>query len=188
MNVEKAKFDHMDLDELELDVEEKGKKYEHKAAQFEKFSRNVDRIAAMLSERKMKWEALRKEIAHRTSMGFNKYMIKRNFAGRLKFDHTNQRLDISVNDMKQLSGGERSYTQVALLMALGECIECPFRVMDEFDVFMDSINRTQTLKLLIDTAKEEATKQFIFVTPNDLSSIKEDAMVKIQKLLPPRDR
>ncbi|KAF0698919.1 Aste57867_10483 [Aphanomyces stellatus] len=201
LNVEKAKFDNMDISELELDLEEKTRKWQQKSMEFDRFSENVERIAAMLTERKLKWEALRKEIAHRTSMGFNKYMEKRNFAGKLKFRHETQRLDISVvandgqktklsvvNDMKQLSGGERSYTQVALLMALGECIECPFRVMDEFDVFMDSINRTNTLKLLIDMGKEEASKQFIFVTPNDLSSVKDDPMVKIQKLLAPRDR
>ncbi|RHY13795.1 hypothetical protein DYB36_007959 [Aphanomyces astaci] len=116
MTVEKAQFDHMDLCELELDVQEKAGKLNQKAIEFKNLSDNVHH----------------------------------------------------VNDMKQLSGGERSFTQVSLLMALGECIECPFRVMDEFDVFMDSINRTLTLKLLIETAKTEATKQFIFVTPNDL--------------------
>ncbi|ETV90947.1 hypothetical protein H310_14361 [Aphanomyces invadans] len=200
LSVEKAQFDNMDLAELEIDVQEKRGKLNQKALEFQAFSDNVHQVSAMLVERKLKWAALRKEIATRTSMGFNKYMKHRNFAGKLKFHHDDQRLDIAVvandggtklsivNDMKQLSGGERSYTQVALLMALGECIECPFRVMDEFDVFMDSINRTQTLQLLIDTAKTEKTKQFIFVTPNDLSSIREDRMVKIQKLQPPRDR
>ncbi|ETV68991.1 hypothetical protein, variant 2 [Aphanomyces astaci] len=201
MTVEKAQFDHMDLCELELDVQEKAGKLNQKAIEFKNLSDNVHHVSAMLVKRKLKWAALRKEIATRTSLGFNKFMMKRDFAGKLKFDHTGQRLDVAVvrnkeggtklsvvNDMKQLSGGERSFTQVSLLMALGECIECPFRVMDEFDVFMDSINRTLTLKLLIETAKTEATKQFIFVTPNDLSSIKEDSMVKIQKLLPPRDR
>ncbi|RHY12159.1 hypothetical protein DYB25_005643 [Aphanomyces astaci] len=181
MTVEKAQFDHMDLCELELDVQEKAGKLNQKAIEFKNLSDNVHHVSAMLVKRKLKWAALRKEIATRTSLGFNKFMMKRDFAGKLKFDHTGQRLDVAVvrnkeggtklsvvNDMKQLSGGERSFTQVSLLMALGECIECPFRVMDEFDVFMDSINRTLTLKLLIETAKTEATKQFIFVTPNDL--------------------
>jgi len=54
---------------------------------------------------------------------------------------------------------------------IGESIECPFRVMDEFDVFMDSVNRNMTLQLLIDTAKMDRKKQFIFVTPNDLRYI-----------------
>ncbi|RLN72457.1 hypothetical protein BBJ28_00026942, partial [Nothophytophthora sp. Chile5] len=136
---------------------------------------------SMLEERKRVWQILRKEIAHRTSMEFNKYMYLNNFAGKLKFRHDDQRLDIAVlqnekgasrasqvTDMKELSGGERSYTQVSLLLALGESIECPFRVMDEFDVFMDSVNRDMTIQLLVDAAKKDGKKQFIFVTPNDL--------------------
>ena len=135
----------------------------------------------MLEERKSMWQLLRKEIAHRTSMEFNKYMKLNNFAGKLKFRHDDQRLDITVlhnekgmsrasqvTDMKELSGGERSYTQVSLLLALGESIECPFRVMDEFDVFMDSVNRDMTIQLLVNAAKRDCRKQFIFVTPNDL--------------------
>ncbi|OQR83293.1 structural maintenance of chromosomes protein 6 [Achlya hypogyna] len=201
MEREKQRFDNMDLDDLLVDKEDKCVKYVKKNAEFTKFSENVATVATMLATRKRKWENLRIEIANRTSIGFNKFMQAKNFAGKLKFLHDEQRLDINVmaneagktkqsmvSDMKQLSGGERSYTQVALLMALGECIESPFRVMDEFDVFMDSINRTHTLQLLVETSKQASRKQFIFVTPNDLSSVKEDAMVKIQKLNPPRDR
>ncbi|OQS02309.1 structural maintenance of chromosomes protein 6 [Thraustotheca clavata] len=200
MEREKRRFDNMDLDELLLDKEDKAMKYYKKNVEFIRFSENVNTVATMLATRKRKWENLRIEIANRTSIGFNKFMQAKNFAGKLKFLHDEQILDINVmaneagktkqsmvSDMKQLSGGERSYTQVALLMALGDCIESPFRVMDEFDVFMDSINRTHTLQLLVETSKQASRKQFIFVTPNDLSSIKEDAMVKIQKLNPPRD-
>ena len=41
-----------------------------------------------------------------------------------------------VNDVKVLSGGERSYVTLSLLLSLGEASENPFRAMDEFDVFM----------------------------------------------------
>lgn len=39
-----------------------------------------------------------------------------------------------VNDLKQLSGGERSYTTVSFLLAMGQHTESPFRCLDEFDV------------------------------------------------------
>ncbi len=46
-----------------------------------------------------------------------------------------------VKDMKSLSGGERTYTSVCFIMALANVISAPFHCMDEFDVFMDAINR-----------------------------------------------
>jgi hypothetical protein len=36
-----------------------------------------------------------------------------------------------------MSGGERSYATLSLLLSLGSVVETPFRIMDEFDVFMD---------------------------------------------------
>lgn len=33
----------------------------------------------------------------------------------------------AIHDLKQLSGGERSYTNVAFMLALGEYVEAPFR-------------------------------------------------------------
>lgn len=197
---ERSRFEGMDLGELEVDVAAKTAKFTAKKRAFDAFAGNLMQIRAMLEERKAVWQLLRKVISHRTSMEFNKYMLLNNFAGKLKFRHDDQRLDIAVlqnepgrsrasqvTDMKELSGGERSYTQVSLLLALGESIECPFRVMDEFDVFMDSVNRDMTIQLLVAAAKRDSKKQFIFVTPNDLSALRKDPDVKIQKMNPPRD-
>lgn len=40
----------------------------------------------------------------------------------------------SVNDMKSLSGGERSFTNMCFIMAVGQDISSPFHCLDEFDV------------------------------------------------------
>ena len=84
------------------------------------------------------------------------------------------------------SGGERSFTTLALLLALGENLETPFRVMDEFDVFLDPVSRKIALQTMINVAKEMEHRQFIFITPQDLSSIQTDSKLKIFQMKNPK--
>lgn len=74
---------------------------------------------------------------------------------------------------------------MALLIALGETLETPFRILDEFDVFLDAETRKLVIKSLIHVAKNLKHRQFIFITPQDLSSITADPQVQILKLTPP---
>ena len=55
--------------------------------------------------------------------------------------------------MKTLSGGEKSYSTISLVLALWSQIHPPFRILDEFDVFMDSLNRRIALDQIISYAK-----------------------------------
>ncbi|CAN0339833.1 unnamed protein product, partial [Ectocarpus sp. 13 AM-2016] len=68
-------------------------------------------------------------------------------------------------DVRQLSGGEKSYATLALLLSLGAHHDCPFRVMDEFDVFMDAVSRDHAILEVLKFAKNNKDKQFIFITP-----------------------
>ena len=87
--------------------------------------------------------------------------------------------------MKALSGGERSFATLSLLLAIGESLETPFRVMDEFDVFLDPVARKIAMKSLVTVAKEMEHRQFIFITPQDVSSLKTDPKLRVFKLKPP---
>ncbi|KAG1672939.1 hypothetical protein FOA52_012384 [Chlamydomonas sp. UWO 241] len=80
----------------------------------------------------------------------------------------------AVRDLKQLSGGERSYVTVAFLLAVGEASESPFRCMDEFDVFMDAINRRVATETLLEFAYKHSNFQYVFLTPQDIQAV-EDA-------------
>lgn len=70
------------------------------------------------------------------------------YQGTITIDHVSKRLTLNVsahkdkncgNNARSLSGGERSYSTVAFILALWECVQLPFYFLDEFDVFMVSI-------------------------------------------------
>lgn len=42
----------------------------------------------------------------------------------------------AFNDMRALSGGERSFSTVCFILSLWSIAESPFRCLDEFDVYM----------------------------------------------------
>lgn len=88
------------------------------------------------------------------------------FKTQIQLDKLNNKKQ-EIRDTKSLSGGERSYSTVALLLALWEAMECPFRALDEFDVFMDSVNRNISIRILIEAAREHKQRQFIFISPHD---------------------
>jgi len=128
-------------------------------------------------------------VAKRLKKHFNYYLQHRGHRGAIVIDWETRTLNFDVmlkgtegakpddeppakrakKDMKTLSGGERAFTTVAFLLALGEAMECPFRAMDEFDCFMDAANRNVSIKRLIAFAKTQSHRQFIFLTPLSLT-------------------
>jgi chromosome segregation ATPase len=93
-------------------------------------------------------------------------------SGDLKFSHDNHKLELRVQphdngeldkksqrvkDSSTLSGGEKSFSTICLLLALWHAAGCPIRGLDEYDVFMDPVNRKVATKMV---------RQFLFfVTP-----------------------
>lgn len=50
---------------------------------------------------------------------------------------------------KTMSGGERSFTTVSLLLAMWKLSSSPIRCLDEWDVFLDTANRTVAAGMLV---------------------------------------
>ncbi|XP_073316439.1 structural maintenance of chromosomes protein 6B-like [Primulina huaijiensis] len=73
----------------------------------------------------------------------------------------------SVNDTRGLAGGERSFLTLCFALALPEMTESPFRVMDEFNVFMDAVSRKISLDVIVDFAFAQGS-QWMFITPHDI--------------------
>lgn len=147
------------------------------------------------------WHTFRRNIALRTKAQFGFHLAVRSFIGHLHFDHVKSTLNLSVmtadqaqaqgtqraKEARSLSGGEKSYTQVCLLLALWESVGCPIRCLDEFDVFLDAPNRGICMNLLAEAAKSSEAKQYFFITPLDTGSfIKPDPpVVKISQMKEP---
>jgi len=116
-----------------------------------------------------------KYIVLRLRQHFTSMLRRQHFVGEVTVDHREGKLSLSVNpddtnkgganSKKSLSGGERSFTTISFIMALWESVSSPFRALDEFDVFMDMVNRRISVTLLLQLAREQRNRQFILLTP-----------------------
>jgi chromosome segregation ATPase len=148
-----------------------------------------EKVSHMLHDRVLRAKMFRKSIVRRTKERFAVFLSQQGHTGSMKFDDERATLDIDVKlsgssarDTRTLSGGERMFSTVAMLLALWESVEVPVRALDEFDVFMDSVNRTISINLLLDAAKT-FNRQFIFITPHAISVVPKN--VRVIKMRPP---
>lgn len=150
----------------------------------------LDDMKIALEKRQRQWEDLRSGIAKRSNQDFTACLQARDYRGCLEYDHANRELNINVHidqieqnnsknqryvdfndnteltkrDIKQLSGGEKSYGTTCFLFSLWDAMGCPIRCLDEFDVYMDAVNRRLIVEMLINNARNSGT-QFILITP-----------------------
>ncbi|KAI0154066.1 RecF/RecN/SMC N terminal domain-containing protein [Pestalotiopsis sp. NC0098] len=130
-----------------------------------------------LSKRLDKWRMFQRMISASARTNFSYLLSERSFRGRLLLDHLNKKLaievepdqtreDVSGRNTKTLSGGEKSFSSICLLLAIWEAMGSPLRCLDEFDVFMDVVNRKVAAEMLVSAARRSVGKQFILITPN----------------------
>ena len=147
-------------------------------------TRTYNDLKQMRKDRKKRFKGMRSYVSKMTGVMFNTLLSENKQAGHVNWSHTNKSLDVEVNldaeknnaavkNTKQLSGGERSTTTLVLLLSLLFCVDCPFTVMDEFDVCMDEKRRSISLEQLVNMAEKNEDRQFIFVTPHSLESLGE---------------
>lgn len=145
-----------------------------------------------------KWREFQSHISAAARMQFTYLLSERGFRGKLTLDHRSKTLTLSVepdetkkNDKgrntQTLSGGEKSFSNVCLLMSVWDAMGSPLRCLDEFDVYMDSVNRDVTSKLIIGAARRSVGKQFIIISPLSIGgNVERDADVRIHRLATPK--
>jgi chromosome segregation ATPase len=99
-------------------------------------------------------------ISARSRINFQYLLSERAFRGILNIDHKSKQLEVHVEPdnttksgkgrkTKTLSGGEKSFSSICLLLALWEAMGAPLRCLDEYDVFMDDVNRDVSTKMIV---------------------------------------
>jgi chromosome segregation ATPase len=169
--------------------------FEATKERFTEISKDVEDLTADCDARRVKYKALRERNSRIVQKHFQNYLARKNFKGEVEFNHKKELLLMRIEpkegdkceDVRQLSGGERSFTTLCLLMSLGHVIESPFRVMDEYDVFLDEVSRKVTLKMLCSYATDlqQRGRQFIIITPHSLGDVRTGKGVHINKMPDP---
>ncbi|XP_052075729.1 structural maintenance of chromosomes protein 6-like isoform X4 [Mytilus californianus] len=141
----------------------------------------LNRLEKVMIQRQQQYYEFRRFIAMRAKYFFIVLLSNRQYTGKMMFSHPKETLEMSVQpptaegeinrDMRSLSGGERSFATVCFILALWDAMESPFRCLDEFDVFMDMINRRISMDMMMHVAQSQKHKQFIFLTPQNMSQL-----------------
>lgn len=119
----------------------------------------------------------------------------RRFRGKIEFNVKKGTLTLKVatketaplRSVESFSGGEKSYGQIAFLFAIWGPMHSRVRGLDEFDVFMDNINRRIALKLILSKVAENPKRQTIFITPLGVANVEglDKKTVNIHEISPP---
>ncbi|PKY20161.1 P-loop containing nucleoside triphosphate hydrolase protein [Rhizophagus irregularis] len=170
--------------------------YRNASNEIKLMDRFINELRRALHDRMHKWHFFRTFIAVRARIQFSMQLSKRGYSGKLDFDHQSNKLSLRVQiddqlnqnndkDPKSLSGGEKSFSTICLLLALWEALGCPIRCLDEFDVFMDAVNRRISMKMMIESARVADRIQYILITPQDASSVSPGPDVRVHRLQDP---
>lgn len=139
----------------------KTKKISQKVSQdYEVAVTTVKRLRETLNQRLTKWRLLQRLISAHARCSFSILLRERRFRGKLMINHREKQLSLRVEpekteksgsgrSTKTLSGGEKSFSSICLLLSIWESMGAPLRCLDEFDVFMDNVNRAVSTKMLV---------------------------------------
>ncbi|XP_073704493.1 structural maintenance of chromosomes protein 6-like [Garra rufa] len=155
----------------------------------------IHQLTEVMNTKHCAYNERRKYLSVRCKWYFDSMLFQGGYVGKIAFDHKNETLSISVqpgeggkadvSDMRSLSGGERSFSTVCFLLSLWEIAEVPFCALYAFDVDMDMVNRRISMDMMLNIAARQRYRQFIFFTPQSVSSLPVNNLVRIIRLIDP---
>ncbi|XP_037041026.1 structural maintenance of chromosomes protein 6 isoform X2 [Bradysia coprophila] len=184
------------LEAVEQALELKSTEYTDKKELIDHLEKTLAKLKSSRQNRYMWLLKFKSHVSLRVQHEFNKVMKLRNYEGTISIDHQKELLELSViprdkniansvSSANCLSGGERSFSTVAFLLALWSVVDSPFYFLDEYDVYTDAINRYYMTTLLLGEAKKKQHRQYTFLTPQDMSEIVATNELSIQRLADP---
>ncbi|XP_072500099.1 structural maintenance of chromosomes protein 6 [Notamacropus eugenii] len=186
---------HGDREEIIRQYKEAKETYqdlEGKVKSLKKFIKLLDEI---MTQRYKTYQQFRRCLTLRCKLYFDNLLSQRAYSGKMLFDHKNETLAITVqpgegnhasfSDMRSLSGGERSFSTVCFILSLWSIAESPFRCLDEFDVYMDMVNRRIAMDMILKMADSQLYRQFILLTPQHMSSLPLSGLIRILRMPDP---
>ncbi|CAN1267083.1 Structural maintenance of chromosomes protein 6B [Linum perenne] len=184
------------IDDLIALRAKKERKIQRRRQMYQSFREKLEACEKALNLRWSKFGSTRNSTKSVLTWNFNGHLGKKGISGNIKIDYEGKTLAVevkmpqdasnsSVRDTRGLSGGERSFSTLCFTLSLHAMIESPFRAMDEFDVFMDAVSRKISMDTLVDFALDNGA-QWIFITPHDISMVKQDENIKKQQMAAPR--
>jgi chromosome segregation protein len=143
-----------------------------------------------VEERKIVWENLINSLLTEVIPTYQQLLSKMDATGDVRLidaeDIEEAGLELTVgfkgaepavlNNMTQ-SGGERSVSVMAFLIALQQHVISSFRAVDEFDVHMDPRNREVMSNILLTEIKGSESAQYISITPGQIVEVDESVHV-----------
>ncbi|EOY22856.1 Structural maintenance of chromosomes 6A, putative isoform 4 [Theobroma cacao] len=185
------------IDDLRMLYQEKEHKILRKLQTYKAFREKLDACQKALDLRWKKFNRNASLLKRELTWQFNGHLGKKGISGHINVSYEEKTLSVEVKmpqdassgivrDTRGLSaGGERSFSTLCFALALHEMTEAPFRAMDEFDVFMDAVSRKISLDTLVEFALAQGS-QWIFITPHDISMVKQGERIKKQQMAAPR--
>ncbi|KAJ7021611.1 P-loop containing nucleoside triphosphate hydrolase protein [Mycena alexandri] len=195
---EREKRHGASVEEMTIEVNKAKEKLDKAETDLKQMTSLNKALKASLIVRLSRWQEFRRHIALRCKLVFGYHLSQRGYYGKVLFDHEKGTLQLKVQtddqaatqgardkDPRSLSGGEKSFSTICLLLSLWESIGCPLRCLDEFDVFMDAVNRRISMKMMIDTANQSDKKQYVLITPQDMNNVSIGPTVRVHRMTDP---